>query len=425
MPPRTAFHVPAIGALAGAVLLVLAGCGKPAEPNAGPASGPAALGPIREIASPAGMESSGPRLSSGAGGVVVLSWVQPFGDAYDHELGFARWSGAGWGPAELVASGGDWFVNASDVPAVVPVGADLWAAHWRIASDDDLAYDVMTSVSSDAGRTWSEPRLLNDDGTRAEHGFVSMFAWDGDVGAVWLDGRKLADGAEQGIGADGSPLGTELRFARLTHDGATAEQGVLDSLVCDCCTTGIAPLADGDVLVYRDRTPEEIRDVVVRRRVGDRWSGAMPAAADGWRIEGCPINGPAVATLADSVAVAWFTGAGGRARVRVAFSTDGAVTFAPAVDVDADGPIGHVGVALVDEHNAFVSWWARGSGSGAVLAVRRVTAAGELGPVAEVARSSSIHPDDVPQMTAVSGALLWAWSDPSGVRTAIADVGGL
>ena len=108
--------------------------------------------------------------------------------------------------------------------------------------------------------------------------------------------------------------------------------------------------------------------------------------------------------------------------------SDGAATFGPAVDVDADGPIGHVGVALVDEHNAFVSWWARGSGTGAALVVRRVTASGALGSVAEVATSSSIHPDDVAQMTAVGGALLWAWtesSDPNGVRTAIADVGGL
>jgi hypothetical protein len=57
-----------------------------------------------------------------------------------------------------------------------------------------------------------------------------------------------------------------------------------------------------------------------------------------------------------------------------------------------------------------------------------MTSTGELGPIAEVATSSSIHPDDVPQMTALDGELLWAWtdtSDPSGVRTAIARVGGL
>ena len=409
--------------LAAASLLAVGACAK--SPESGGGDRPE-LGPIREVTSPAGKHSSGPRLS-GVDGTIVLSWIEPIGDAFDNQLKFTRWSGTGWTAPQLVASGGDWFVNAADVPAVVPIGERLWAAHWRVASDDDLAYDVMTAVSTDAGATWSEPRLLNDDGTQTEHGFVSLYAWNRDVGAIWLDGRELANG-EEGVAADGTPLGTTLRFARLAGDGTIAEQGVLDSLVCDCCTTGAAPLGDGTVLVYRDRTPEEIRDIVVRRRVDGRWSEPIDAGADNWHIEGCPINGPAVATLGKSVAVAWFTAAGDRARVRLAFSTDGAATFTPAVDVDANGPIGHVSVALVDEHNAFVSWWARGSGKGAVLAVRRVTASGDLGAATEVATSSSLHPDDVPQMTAVGGALLWAWTDsrdPNGVKTAIADVGGL
>jgi hypothetical protein len=426
MLQKVAFLDASARVLAAAWLLALGACGQPAAPSAGAAAERTDLEPVSELASPAGKDSSGPRLSAGSDGTIVLSWIEPIGEAFDNQLKFARWSGSRWGAPELVASGGNWFVNAADVPAVVPVAARLWAAHWRVASDDDLAYDVMTSVSTDAGATWSEPRLLNDDGTPTEHGFVSLFAWDGDVGAVWLDGRDFANGEE--VGRDGATLGTTLRFARLAHDGKLAEQGVLDSLVCDCCTTGIAPQGAGAVLVYRDRTPDEIRDVVVRRRVDGQWSEPVQAGADQWRIEGCPINGPAVATLGTSVAVAWFTAAGERPRVRFAFSTDGAATFAPAVDVDAQGPIGRVGVALVDEHNAFVSWWARGSGKGAMLAVRRASSSGALGPVVEIATSSSIHPDDVPQMTAAGGKLLWAWtdsSDPNGVRTAIADVGGL
>jgi hypothetical protein len=416
--------------LAGALLLALGACGSrpesPAGAAGGPASGASDPGPIRQIPTPAGADSSGPRLAAGPDGTTVLSWIEPIGDAFDNQLKFARWTGSAWSPARLVASGGDWYVNASDVPGVQPIAAGLWAAHWRVTSADERAYDVMTSVSSDAGATWSEPRLLNDDGTATEHGFVSLFDWDGDVGAVWLDGRELAGG--EGADANGAPLGTTLRAARLTAEGAVAEQRVLDALVCDCCTTSVAPLASGAVLVYRDRTQDEIRDIVVRRRVEGQWSEPAQAGQDHWRIEGCPINGPAVAGLGTSVAVAWFTAADERARVRLAFSTDGAATFAPALEVDGDRPIGHVGVALADERTAFVTWWARGSGNGAVLAVRRVSASGELGPFTKVATSPSIHPDDVPQLTVAGGALLWAWtdsSDPNGVRTAIADVGGL
>jgi hypothetical protein len=339
---------------------------------------------------------------------------------------FARWTGNGWGPAAEVARGADWFVNASDVPAVQPVGTKLWAAHWRVTSTTDYSYDIMVSVSEDAGVTWAEPRLLNDDGTATEHGFVSMFAWDEDAGAVWLDGRDTA--SEQGVDASGAPLGTSLRYARLTAGAVVAEHGVLDPLVCDCCTTGIAATADGLALVYRDRTPEEIRDIVVRRERGGVWSEPVQAGADHWRIEGCPVNGPAIAARGMNVAVAWFTAPNDRSRVRFAASTDGGASFAPAVDLDTDSPSGHVSVALVNERTAFVSWWRPASGGGSQLAVRSVDFDGMLGPVQAVAASTSSRPDDVPQIVQTGDKLLLAWTDSSGVqtvRTAVADIGGL
>jgi hypothetical protein len=316
-------------------------------------------------------------------------------------------------------------VNASDVPAVQPLGARLWAAHWRVTAASEFAYDIMVSVSSDAGATWAEPRLLNDDGTATEHGFVSLFAWNDDAGAIWLDGRNTA--GEEGVDANGAPLGTTLRYARLAPDASIVEQGVLDPLVCDCCTTGITATADGLALVYRDRTPEEIRDIVVRREHDGVWSEPVQAGPDHWEIEGCPVNGPAIAARGERVAVAWFTAPNGRSRVRFAASTDGAASFASAVDVDTGSPIGHVGVTLVDERIAFVSWWRPAANGGAQFAVRSVDFDGMLGPVQVVATSVSSRPEDVPQIAQVGNKLLFAWTDSGDVqtvRTAIADIGG-
>jgi hypothetical protein len=295
-----------------------------------------------------------------------------------------------------------------------------------VTAANDYAFDVMTSVSADAGKTWSAPQVLNDDGTASEHGFVSLFPWNGGVGALWLDGRDTVD--EEGVDANGNPLGTSLRLARLGPDGAVGEQGVIDGLVCDCCTTGIAATATGLAVVYRDRSPEEIRDIVVRRERDGVWSEPVQAGADRWQIEGCPVNGPAIAARGDRVAVAWFTAPDNRSRVRFAASTDGAASFAPAVDVDADAPIGHVGVALADERTAFVIWWRPAAQGGAELAVRSVDFDGMLGPIVVVARSSSSRPDDVPQIAQVGKRLLLAWTDTGDVqtvRTAVADIGGL
>jgi hypothetical protein len=405
--------------------LALAACGQQPPPAAAPAQPKLAIGPIRTVPAPVGAESSEPKIARGPDGSLVLSWLEPVGDRGDYALKYSRWTGAEWGPAAVAARGGNWYVNASDVPGVQPLGGELWAAHWRVAQEEDFAYDIMISVSADSGTTWSEPHLLNDDGTKTEHGFVSLVPWDGDVGAIWLDGRETAD--EEGASKDAAVHGTTLRFARLGRDGALLEQAVIDPLVCDCCTTNVASIADGTALVYRDRTPEEIRDIVVRRARAGAWSEPVAAGVDHWHIEGCPVNGPAIAALGANVAVAWFTAPEGRARVRLAFSADGAATFAPAIDVDKDGPHGLVGVALADERTAFVSWWRHGTKGGSELAVRGASASGELGALNVVATSDSSHPDDVPQLARSGAQLVFAWTDkrgPDAVRTAVAEVGG-
>ena len=408
-----------------ATAFALAACGQNPRSTPAPAPSKTALGPIRMVAAPVGAESSEPKIARGPDGSLVLSWLEAVGDLGNYALKYARWTGSGWGPAAVAARGSNWYVNASDVPGVQPLGGQLWAAHWRVTQEDDVGYDIMMSVSNDAGATWSEPHLLNDDVTKTEHGFVSLVPWDGDVGAIWLDGRETAD--EEGAPAGGAVHGTTLRFARLGRDGALLEQAVIDSLVCDCCTTNVAATADGIALAYRDRTPEEIRDIIVRRARAGAWSEPVDAGADRWHIEGCPVNGPAIAALGSSVAVAWFTAPEGRARVRLAFSADGAASFAPAIDVDKDGPHGQVGVALADERTAFVSWWRHRAKGGSELAVRGVSASGELGALNVVATSDSSHPDDVPQLARSGAELVLAWTDKSGVdavRTAVADVAG-
>jgi hypothetical protein len=425
MCSRSVFSRAVASICALALGLTLAACERSAEPAA--AANPLAeVGPLQALPSPAAAESSEPRISTGLDGTIVLSWVEPIGDAFDHQLKYSKWTGTGWGAAAVAARGPGWYVNASDVPAVQPLAADLWAAHWRVTAANDFAYDVMISVSADAGATWSKPRLLNDDATATEHGFVSLFAWRGDVGAVWLDGRDNA--TEASVDASGAPLGTSLRYARIAADSAVAEQGVLDSLACDCCTTGTAATADGVALVYRDRTPDEIRDIVVRRERGGVWSEPVQAGPDHWKIEGCPVNGPAIAARGDHVAVAWFTAPNNRSSVRFAASTDGAATFGPAVDVDTDAPLGQVGVTLVADRTAFVSWWRPNPAGGTQLAVRSVGFDGKLGAAQVIATSPMSRPIDVPQIAAAGDRLLFAWTDSHGVqttiRTAAVELGG-
>jgi len=329
----------------------------------------------RAVTFPGGAGSAQPRLNVGADGKPILSWLEPTDDGA--VLRYATYDGDAFSSPREVVRGDDLMVNWADMPSVQPITADAWAAHWlRLDPDKPGAYHIATAVSKDAGVTWSEPVQLNDDSAAAEHGFVDLFAWNGQIGAFWLDGRQLA---EWSFDEPDKLLGTSLRVATLDYSGNVVAREIVDELVCDCCQPDRAMTSSGPVVAYRDRTPEEIRDVVVRRRVDGAWADPVATGAEGWEIEGCPVNGPAIAAAGDRVAVAWFTAAGDTPRVRFASSIDGAGSFGPAIDLDGAGSFGQVGLVLADDGAAKVSWWRAAQGGGTDLVLRTVAPDGLLG----------------------------------------------
>ncbi len=265
-----------------------------------------------------------------------------------------------WSEPVEVASGPDWFINWADFPSVVPADTGPWAAHWLQQKPGGVyAYDVMTTLSDDGGRTWGEPRSPHDDGTPTEHGFVSMAQVGNQPYAVWLDGRATAgEGHAHGADHHGpAPGAMTLRGALLQPQGAVA--GVeIDARVCDCCQTDTAATRDALVVVYRDRAADETRDILAARLVDGVWSKPVVVHADGWRIDACPVNGPAVAADGDTVVVAWFT-APDQPRVRLAFSQDGGRSFAPPIEVASGKVVGRVDVVALTAGRAVVSWLGR------------------------------------------------------------------
>lgn len=388
---------------AAALALVLAGC------DANPSSGEPS-----DLAVPAAVGSGQPHLAVTPDDQAVLSWLEPDGDGY--ALRFSRLVDGAWSTPGVVARGDDFFVNWADFPAVEPITADVWIAHWlKLTPDAFGAYDIAISLSADGGRTWSEASLLNNDGTMGQHGFVTLFPMQDDIGAVWLDGRRLAEELElfqrEGELDPEAPLvGMALRHARIAFDGSISERGELDMLVCDCCQTDAAVTETGPVIVYRDRSESEIRDNAIVRQVQGRWQEAVTLGPDDWQIEGCPVNGPAVAARGEEVVAAWFTAPGNQPKVKLVRSTDGGVHFGSVVEIDGQGAFGHVDVVLIDDGAAVVSWWRRGA-DGIALAMRRVERNGELGEVQTVAENRTAQPLDVPQMVEAGGNLVFAWTD--------------
>ncbi len=379
---------------------------------------------VAEIVSPVAAGSGQPRLVVSPAGDVILSWLEPVLD--DYALKFSSLSDDGWSEVRTVAQGDDWFINWADTPSVVPVTEDFWAAHWlRYQPDSFFAYDAMLALSTDGGANWQAPFLLHQDGTESEHGFVTWFPDEDGVGAVWLDGRNfIQDGVFLYEDAAGDLLGTGLHYARFGASGERLESLELDDMACDCCLPDVAFSSSGPVIAYRDRTTEEARDIVVRRHADDQWQAAVPLSADNWIIEGCPINGPAVAADGDSVAVAWFSAADNTPYVHLARSENAGRTFADAIEIDAAGSFGNVDIAVLESGDAIVSWL-RSEAEGLALAIRRVSPDGTVHDLQTVAFIDTGRPADFPQMVYDGQRLVFAWTDFEGagtVKTAIAEV---
>src|SRR5262249_49918704 len=142
------------------------------------------------------------------------------------------------------------------------------------AATQSDACNAMIARSSDGGRTWKTLGKINDDNTMAEHGFVSLVPEGDGVRAFWLDGRDMA-------GADSGPTSQPTAHAAMgsmalrtaligTSIGASE---VLDPRVCECCNTAAALTDRGPVIVYRDRSDQEVRDIsIVRRNDIEAWT---------------------------------------------------------------------------------------------------------------------------------------------------------
>ena len=146
------------------------------------------------VASPAKQISGEPNLVVGEDGNTYLSWIEKSDGEY-HALRYAEFNGDSWSLPSTVTEGKNWFVNWADIPSLAVLDDGTITAHWLERSDTlRYSYDVKIGQSVDGRNTWTSPVTPHRDGTRTEHGFVSMLPWsDGRVLAVWLDGRNFAN----------------------------------------------------------------------------------------------------------------------------------------------------------------------------------------------------------------------------------------
>jgi hypothetical protein len=366
------------------VAFVCSGCSTRWEPQ------------ITEIPSPAAaIGASEPQLTAFAGHA-ILSWIERSGETAS--LKFSERTANGWTAPQQVASGDNWFVNWADVPSVVRVSDHLLAAHWlQTTTPDGEAYDVRIAFSRDDGKTWSAATSPHHDGTQSEHGFASLYpAADGGLGLVWLDGRDADRMA--------------VRSATFAPDGSQTSETLVRDRACECCPTAAVPTSDGAIAAYRNLGDHDVRDIYVARFTGGKWTAPVPVHNDGWRVESCPINGPAIAANGRVVAVAWFNAKDDQGHTFVAFSNDGGQTFGDAMRADDASSLGRVGIVLLDDGSAAVAWLEFVDGR-AQLRLRHVTAAGARSASTTLPAFTAGRANGYPRIVGAGRELIFAWAE--------------
>lgn len=378
----------------------------------------------RDLASPAKPgESKVPNLFATADGRIYLSWIEKTGNA-EHTFLYSRYETGQWSSPQLIAAGPNWFVNWADFPSLIKLPDQTLAAHWLARSGESkYAYDMNIARSTTAGKDWSEAITPHRDNTQTEHGFVSLLPWGHDqLGVVWLDGRNFANSANDHAEPNENSEMT-LRFAALDKSGQLHAETILDARVCECCQTDAAVTSNGAVVVYRDRSLNEIRDIGIVRYQNGHWTEPRLVHADNWIHQGCPVNGPAIAAQGTFVAVAWYTEAQDTPHVRLAFSRDEGVTFGPPIEIGDREPMGRVDLLLLPDSTALVCWLEQTDNHGEIR-LRRVRADGWRGESSTLAASSTKRASGFPRLARNEHEIIFAWTQPdsqsTSVRTAVA-----
>lgn len=193
-------------------------------------------------------------------------------------------------------------------PKLVVQGDKLYVSYTR-GLDKPMTGDIRFSRSVDGGKTFLPPVTVNDNREVISHRFDDLVVdTRGRVALAWLDKRDLAAAQQKG-----KPYkGAAVYIARSLDGGQSflPNQKLADHS-CECCRVALALDRDGTpVAFWRHIFEGGIRDFALARFDGP----LQRATADGWKLDGCPHHGGALAIDGrGSQHLTWFTGAPGKA----------------------------------------------------------------------------------------------------------------
>ena len=163
-----------------------------------------------------------------------------------------------------------------------------------IATESDLFY----WRSTDGGKTWSKPAVINDQPKAAREGLHAMAAdAEGHVAAAWLDDRI--------------PGGKRLFGAFSDDRGASWSKNVMlyespSGTICQCCHPTLVSLGHGEFAVMWRNVIDGSRDFyTLKIRDGKPVTAAAKQGTGTWKLDACPMDGGGLVVRNGELVSAW------------------------------------------------------------------------------------------------------------------------
>ena len=316
------------------------------------------------VKTPTNKNSLAPNLCS-FGNHFALSWIERNTDG-EARLQMATWNGSEFDEIRLIAKSKGMFANWADIPSLVEAPSGDLYAHWlnRIGNET-YAYGIQIERSIDHGKSWQSLGWLHNDTSATEHGFVSLIPENRHVRAFWLDGRQMK-----------KPTGKMMLRTAILDGNEIKSENMLDDDVCTCCPTGAIQLPGGSAVVYRDRLPQEIRDISLVHLKNDAWSKPSRIQNDNWVMPGCPVNGPSISTNGNIIAVSRFTVIKNKAKIILRLFKDGQAESGKEIILDENIPVGRC--TTVCSKDAVYNIWIGVDKKQTVLRMAEVSLSGKI-----------------------------------------------
>jgi hypothetical protein len=337
---------------------------------------------------PRAATSSVPTAAFAPDGSLWLAWV-------DQSRVYASSSkdlGKTFAPAVAVSPAGEAIDANGEARPKIAVGpkGEVYVSYTR-KGQRPFTGDIRFSRRLPDGR-FPEPITVNDDGLATGHRFDTLAVSPrGEVRLVWIDKRDLEAAKEKSGGYEGAAL-----YQAVSADGGRTfgPNSKIKDGICECCRLAVAWDVETPLLLWRDIFDGGIRDHSIARLDGAGPPIARRATDDGWKIDGCPHHGPAVAIGADGTwHLAWFTGEGKRGTgTFYRRSTDQGRSFSEPIRVGSMGA-GRPALVVVGGR-VWLAWKEPGGERTAIKAMRSDDAGVTWSEARELARTrdNSDHP---------------------------------